>query len=180
MSAELKQQAQHLAGLLRSSPSRVVFAESCTGGLVSATLAQVPGISEFHCGSAVVYRLDTKTKWLGIAPDLLIHPGPVSEVVARQMALSVLQQTPEADWSAAITGHLGPDAPQNMDGLVFLAVARRDAAQPAECTTTVQRHELGDPIPAGMTGQDSLRERRQVHAAGLVLAALRRAIEDAH
>lgn len=177
MEPNLRKLAGEVAGCLRSRNCRVVFAESCTGGLVSAALAQIPGISEFHCGSAVVYRLDTKTRWLDVPAAVLIDPGPVSEIVARHMATGALAKTPEADWSVAITGHLGPNAPDGQDGLVFIGVSRREASQPDGLHTAIHRHRLGQPIPAGMTAADSLRERRQVHAAELVLETLREEID---
>ena len=108
---QLNQQAKTLASVLKSRDLRIVFAESCTGGLVSAALTRVPGISDYHCGSAVVYRIDTKTRWLNVPSELLVKPGPVSNVVARHMAEGVLRHTPEADVAASITGHLGPNAP---------------------------------------------------------------------
>ena len=125
MKQPLDQLVQDVAALLLRSHLKIVFAESCTGGLVSAVLARVPGISEVHCGSAVVYRLDTKTKWLGVPESMLINPGPVSEPVARAMAEGALVHTPEADVAAAITGHLGPNAPDEQEGLVFVGIAIR-------------------------------------------------------
>jgi PncC family amidohydrolase len=166
MSADLRKLAYDVAACLRSQNCRLVLAESCTGGLVAATLAQVSGISEFLCGSAVVYRLDTKTRWLGVSADVLIDPGPVSEAAANLMATGVLATTPEADLAAAITGHLGPNAPKNQDGLAFIALCRRGGEPSA------QSHWLGDPIPTGMSPNDPLRERRQVRAAELVLRAV--------
>src|SRR5688572_6217587 len=114
--------AAEVARLLQSTGRRLVLAESCTGGLVAATLARVPGISEHLCGSAVVYRAATKSAWLGIDPRLLHDPaiGPVSAEVTRELALAVLEQTPEADLSAGVTGHLGPDAPPALDGVVYI------------------------------------------------------------
>tara|TARA_B100000497_G_C7335992_1_gene221635 strand:- start:168 stop:410 length:243 start_codon:yes stop_codon:yes gene_type:complete len=41
------------------------------------------------------------------------------------MAVGVLEKTPEADFAISITGHLGPAAPEGMDGLVFVGIARR-------------------------------------------------------
>lgn len=172
MLTELKPLAEEIVNALKLTGGRVVFAESCTGGLISASLAQIPGVSEFHCGSAVVYRLDTKTRWLGIPPEILINPGPVSEIVARQMAAGVLERTPEADWSASITGHLGPNAPENLDGLVYIGIGRRDATDPAHCQVDVEEHRLGDPQPTSQPTNLSLRERRQFHAAKLVLTSL--------
>lgn len=114
---------RRIAALLKQQNLKVVFAESCTGGLVAGSLTQVPGISDYHCGGVVVYRNTTKRAYLGIPARLLTNPGPVSEVVAREMATRVLDLTPEADISAAVTGHLGPGAPTELDGVVYVAVA---------------------------------------------------------
>jgi len=119
--------ARRVARLLQQTGRKIVFAESCTAGLVSATLARIPGISSWHCGGMVTYRNETKTAWLGIEPKILKQPGPVSEQAARLMAESVLARTPEASIAASITGHLGPGAPARLDGVVFVAIAVRGA-----------------------------------------------------
>ena len=111
--------------MLQQTGRKVAFAESCTGGLVSGALTKIPGISSYHCGGVVVYRNETKVAYLGISAAMLDDPGPVSREVAEQMAVRVLAKTPEADVSAAVTGHLGPNAPARQDGLVFAAVAWR-------------------------------------------------------
>jgi PncC family amidohydrolase len=115
---------------LRDRGDRLVLAESCTAGLVAAELGQIPGISEFLCGSMVVYRTPTKTAWLGISSEILNDPavGPVSVEVTIALARAVLEKTPEATVAAAITGHLGPSAPAGMDGQLYCAMVRRDAA----------------------------------------------------
>jgi PncC family amidohydrolase len=113
--------------MLRTQNCKVVFAESCTGGLVSATLTKIPGISNYHCGGVVVYRNATKSAYLGISEALLEEHGPVSEEVTRELARRVLRKTPEADVAAAVTGHLGPNAPPKLDGQAFVAVAWRAA-----------------------------------------------------
>jgi PncC family amidohydrolase len=117
--------ARRVARLLRQTGSKVVFAESCTGGLVSGALTRFAGISDYHCGGVVVYRNQTKRAWLDIPAALLEDPGPVSREVAEEMAARVLAMTPEADVAASVTGHLGPNAPAGLDGLVFAAVAWR-------------------------------------------------------
>jgi PncC family amidohydrolase len=159
--------AAHVATLLRSAGKRIVLAESCTGGLVAAMLAQNPGISEHLCGSAVVYRTTTKSAWLGIDPQLLEDPliGPVSAQVTRALALAVLQQTPEADLAAAVTGHHGPNAPPELDGLVHVAVAIRDAQ--AKIVS-----ESGQVLPALQGDPAASRIARQTAAAELVLTAI--------
>ncbi len=73
----------------------------------------------------VTYRGETKTAWLGIeAGDLARHTA-VSQSVTEAMAENVLQKTPEASLAVAVTGHFGPDAPAELDGVVFISVARR-------------------------------------------------------
>ena len=156
MEQPLEKPLQELASLLIQQTLKVVFAESCTGGLISATLARFAGISRVHCGSAVVYRLDTKTQWLGIPAKMLIDSGPVSEVVARAMAQGVLQRTPEAALGVSITGHLGPDAPPELDGQIFVGIALRGRTA----------HVIGHRLPTGAftaasTGYSGLTEREQ-------------------
>lgn len=152
-------EAERLANQLQDRNIKIVFAESCTGGLVSALMAQIPGISDFLCGSAVTYRNDTKTKWLGVPQELLLDPGPVSAEVARAMAEAVLQRTPEAAIAASVTGHLGPNAPAEQDGLIWVGVAQR-AGPGGEVTTTAQSHRLS---------KSESRPQRQQSAARHVL-----------
>ncbi len=123
----LAQAAEQLARCLAEGDKRIVFAESCTAGLASATLAAVPGISQWHCGSAVTYREQTKIDWLGVSASQIAESGVVSAPIAQQMACGVLERTVEADLAAAVTGHLGPDAPAELDGVVFIAVTGRNS-----------------------------------------------------
>ncbi|MEQ1903382.1 MAG: nicotinamide-nucleotide amidohydrolase family protein [Pirellulaceae bacterium] len=162
---ELEQAARELgAFLLESAQVPVVFAESCTGGLVAASLTCVPGISQFLCGSAVTYRAATKEQWLGISISMLEQFSAESMIVSESMALNVLERTPEAHWSASITGHLGPNAPEERDGIVFIAVARRIDAG---CRLVISRQ-------ISLSASD--RVERQYEAARIVLNATREAI----
>lgn len=122
---DLDEAARRAAEALMSTQRRVVFAESCTAGLVSASLAAVPGISEHLCGSAVTYRNDTKHCWLGVQQTTLDEHTAVSAPVAQEMAQGALVRTPESDIALSVTGHLGPQAPAGFDGLVFIGVAMR-------------------------------------------------------
>ena len=117
--------ARRVARLLKANNKKIVFAESCTGGLVSGALTRIPGISSYHCGGVVVYRNETKQAYLKIPAAVLVNPGPVSAEIAERMAENVLQMTPEANLAASVTGHLGPNAPPDQDGLVFMAVVHR-------------------------------------------------------
>jgi PncC family amidohydrolase len=129
--------ARRVARLLEAADLKVVFAESCTGGLVSGALTNIPGISNHHCGGVVVYRNETKTAYLGISAATLKNPGPVSPKVAELMVRHVLEMTPEADIAVSVTGHLGPNAPARLDGRVYVAVARRKGS-PRVKTTSLQ------------------------------------------
>ena len=165
-SSDLPELAKRLADELRTRDLRVVFCESCTAGLVAATMGQIAGISQWLCGSAVVYRIDTKVRWLGVSKrDLKTH-SPVSEPIARQMAEGVLRQTPEAHWAASVTGHLGPAAPPDLDGVLYVALAaRRNRSSPAvECWRT------------RLTA--ATRRARQRQAAAFVLDRLYRVIHS--
>ncbi|MEX0715314.1 MAG: nicotinamide-nucleotide amidohydrolase family protein [Planctomycetaceae bacterium] len=174
---ELEIEAGRLASVLERRSVRVVFAESCTAGLVSATLAGVPGVSEHHCGSAVVYRLDTKARWLGVPRELLTDPGPVSAEMATAMATGVLERTPEADMSASVTGHLGPNAPAEQDGLAYFAIAIRGPERPS-ATPQVAVHERRLAPKAGSDDGKSLRLHRQREAAHILLALVRETLEQ--
>lgn len=129
-SASLGAAAHAVSLLLVQSESRLVLAESCTGGLVSASLAAIPGISDWLCGSLVTYRNDAKTQWLGISKRVLNRAGAVSRIVAEAMACAALKKTPEARLAASITGHLGPGAPGKQDGQIFIAIAMRQTKNP--------------------------------------------------
>jgi nicotinamide-nucleotide amidase len=126
---ELSKLARTVARLLRIRRHRIVFAESCTGGLIAATLAEIPGISDQLCGSAVVYRNNTKHQWLGVSTRSLDRYGAVSPEVAVEMARGALNKTPEADISAAITGYLGPSGSPKDLGHAFIAIAIRGDEQ---------------------------------------------------
>jgi PncC family amidohydrolase len=149
--------ANQVVQLLAQRELKLALAESCTGGLVAAELAKVPGVSDWFCGSAVTYRSETKSAWLGVDPNVIQQFTAVSSEVSAQMVDGVLRTTPEADIAAAITGHLGPLAPEGFDGLVFVASANRNDTDP-----NVTRHQL----------KTTTRVLRQSEAANLVLREL--------
>jgi PncC family amidohydrolase len=146
-----------------------VFAESCTGGLVSGALTKIAGISEFHCGGVVVYRNATKVAYLNIATKLLDDPGPVSAEVAGLMAQKVLEKTPEADVAISVTGHLGPHAPPKLDGRVFVAITWRAGSIGGAAGTVSHRLQCG---------RDESRAARQRWVVEQVLDLLGNSLEQ--
>lgn len=106
---------------------RIVTAESCTGGLISASLAAIPGASAVLERGFVTYSNDAKTELLGVPPELIARRGAVSMEVALAMVDGALKHSP-ADIAVATTGIAGPgggtaDKPV---GLVHIAAARRN------------------------------------------------------
>lgn len=184
----LQQAAESLGRLLlERGTERVVFAESCTAGLAAAALASVPGISQCLCGSLVTYREASKAAWLGVDAKLIAEFTAVSRQVTAAMARGALQRTIEADWAAAVTGHLGPGAPTEADGRVYVAVARRvtgaSRLTPEAETPPVVPASIEVPTELVLELEQRLtvgpRVSRQQQAAEHVLRALEQAIRQA-
>jgi nicotinamide-nucleotide amidase len=101
----------------------VATAESLTGGLVAATLVEIPGVSAVYRGGLVVYATDLKHALAGVPEDLLAARGPVDPDVAAALAAGARERC-GADWGLATTGVAGPDPQDGKPvGLVYVAVA---------------------------------------------------------
>ena len=109
---------------LKSKKQTLAIAESCTGGLVSHLLTQVPGSSEALKGSIITYQTELKTSELGIPPELIATHGVVSEKVVIAMAESI-QKKWGATYGMATTGYLGPTGGDQFAkiGSVWIAVS---------------------------------------------------------
>lgn len=101
-------------------------AESCTGGLLTSTLTDVPGSSAYVMGSVVSYSNEVKSRILHVAEDTLAAYGAVSEETAREMAEGI-RQLIQTDLGVSITGIAGPDggSAEKPVGLVYIAVSDR-------------------------------------------------------
>ena len=99
-------------------------AESCTGGLVGATLTNLPGSSAWYLGGVVAYANDLKIRLLGVPAETLAAHGAVSLETARAMAQGA-RAAAAADFAVSITGIAGPagGTPEKPVGLVFVGVA---------------------------------------------------------
>jgi len=98
-------------------------AESLTGGLVAATVVEIPGVSAVFRGGLVVYATDLKAKLAGVPSVLLDERGPVDPQVAVALAAGCRERC-GADWGLATTGVAGPDPQDGKPvGLVYVAVA---------------------------------------------------------
>jgi nicotinamide-nucleotide amidase len=103
---------------------RVALAESCTGGLVTSRLTDVPGSSAYVDRTAVAYSNAAKVAWLDVPEAVLAEHGAVSEPVAVAMAEG-LRRRAGVDVTVAVTGIAGPGggAADKPVGLVCFAVS---------------------------------------------------------
>jgi nicotinamide-nucleotide amidase len=110
--------------LLRERKLTLALAESCTGGLLSARLTEVPGASAVLERAVVSYANQAKIDALSVPPELIAAHGAVSEEVAAAMARGALASA-RADVAVAITGIAGPDGgtPDKPVGLVYVATS---------------------------------------------------------
>jgi len=120
-------QAADLLEACRAKGELIATAESCTGGLVSATLTAVPGSSDVFDRGFVPYSNTAKSEMLGVPYWLIERHGAVSEDVARAMAGGALAHS-NASLAVAVTGIAGPDGgtPEKPVGLVHFAAGRPD------------------------------------------------------
>ena len=102
----------------------IVFAESCTGGLLSSSLTSISGSSQVFQGSIVSYSNELKNSLLNVSEDKLIRYGAVSKEVCEAMAINVKNRL-GADWAIAISGIAGPDGgtQEKPVGLVYISIA---------------------------------------------------------
>ena len=93
--------------LLRGAGWTVAAAESCTGGLLTSRLTDVPGSSDYVVASVVCYSNRTKVEWLNVPEELIAEHGAVSEPVARAMADGVRARA-GTNVGMGVTGIAGP------------------------------------------------------------------------
>lgn len=141
---ETERENRALAGRLieacRRAGGRLATAESCTGGLIGATLTAVAGSSDVFQGGVISYQNGVKEALLGVSPVTLASVGAVSADCARQMALGA-RQALGADIAVSATGIAGPGGatPDKPVGLVYVGVAWGDGLAEA-----FENHFAGD------------------------------------
>ena len=119
----LQEKAARLLDICRARGSRIVTAESCTGGLVAGLLTELPGSSDVVERGFVTYSNAAKQECLGVSAALLQQYGAVSEPVARAMAEGALVHS-RTDLAVSVTGVAGPGGgtEEKPVGTVWLAV----------------------------------------------------------
>lgn len=116
----------------RAAGRTVVLAESCTGGLVSSALTEIPGSSAVLDRAFITYSNDAKMEMLEVASDIIETFGAVSIACVWAMAKGALEHS-KADVAVAISGVAGPDggtALKPVGTVVFARVTRGEEGEP--------------------------------------------------
>jgi len=110
--------------LLKEKGLTLATAESCTGGLLSKMMTDLPGVSEVFLGGVCAYQNEIKEKLLGVPHEILETCGAVSEECAKALAEGA-RKTLGADIGVGITGIAGPGGgtEEKPVGTVYVAVA---------------------------------------------------------
>ena len=108
---------------------RVAVAESCTGGLISAYLTEIPGSSAVVDRGFVTYSNEAKQELLNVSEIILENWGAVSAQTAAAMVSGALKES-KADIAISVTGIAGPGggSAEKPVGLVYMGYAKRNAA----------------------------------------------------
>ncbi|MHC4221272.1 MAG: competence/damage-inducible protein A [Planctomycetota bacterium] len=116
--------AQVVGKQLAEQKKTIAVAESCTGGLLSKLLTDVPGATSYFNRGWVTYSNEAKIKELGVSAELIEKYGAVSEQVAEAMAQGACQEA-DADIGVGITGIAGPDggSAEKPVGLVYISLS---------------------------------------------------------
>jgi len=106
---------------------KIALAESCTGGMLAATLTEIPGSSNVFERGFVTYSNEAKQDLLGVPGDLLAAHGAVSAETAEAMALGALAHS-RAQIALSVTGIAGPDGgtAEKPVGLVHFGLAQNE------------------------------------------------------
>ena len=120
---EINQEAELLYNNCSKNKTFITTAESCTGGMIASSIVSVSGSSNIFKSSFVTYSNQMKTKLLKIPSKIIEINGAVSEVVAKIMAMNILDIL-ESDISIAVAGIAGPGGGSKCKpvGLVWIGI----------------------------------------------------------
>ncbi len=129
--------------ILLANNLTVSFAESCTGGMLSARLINVSGVSECYKSGFITYSNKAKRKILGVKKSILDKYGAVSRETAKAMAEGTMDVS-KADVTVAITGVAGPDGgtEEKPVGLVYIACSVKGKTEVCEYRFAGERNRV--------------------------------------
>ncbi|ORX24188.1 competence/damage-inducible protein A [Thermoanaerobacterium sp. PSU-2] len=148
--------------LLKTKNLTLSTAESCTGGLLSKKITDIPGASEIFKFGAITYSNESKEEILGVSKNTIEKYGAVSEETAREMAVNV-KDIAKTDYGLSITGIAGPSGgtPNKPVGLVYIGLAYKDAVHIKKIISNGNRDKIR--LNSAMNALDMLRR----HLSGL-------------
>lgn len=114
--------AERLVRAAAAASLRIATAETVTGGLLAATLTEVPGVSKVFERGFVLYHEEAKSTGLGVDPVVVAQHGAVSRPVTEALAVG-LENNSDADVGVVVTGYAGPTGgnDDNPVGTIYLA-----------------------------------------------------------
>jgi len=124
----MNKQVEAMVGVMLTQRGwRLALAESCTGGLISHRITNIPGSSEYFLGSVIAYAYEAKVMLLGVNQETLDKYGAVSKETVLEMARGV-RQVLGAEVGLSISGIAGPGGgtPEKPVGLTWIGLSMPD------------------------------------------------------
>ena len=144
---------------------KITTAESCTGGLVAATIVNVSGASGCFNEGYITYANEAKVRVLGVSEESIRSYGVVSDVVVIEMAEGVLNKA-NADIAVAVSGIAGPlgGSPEKPVGTVYIGICLRNKTDKSLTKTSYEFHFEGD--------RSEIRNKTVEEALKIILSAI--------
>jgi nicotinamide-nucleotide amidase len=160
MKKEIFNIAKEIVDLARLNETVIASAESCTGGMLSSAITEIPGSSAiFECGF-VTYSNNSKIELLSINKDTLNSYGAVSEEVAGEMAVGAINNS-KASLAISITGIAGPGGSNvKPEGMVCFSIAFENEIK------------LTETKKWGTLGRNIIRQKATLHGLRLLSRTL--------
>lgn len=135
--------ASDVIARLRQAGQTLATCESLTGGLIGATLTDVPGSSAVFRGGLITYATALKGILAGVTSEVLDRDGAVAESTCAAMALGARERC-HTDWAVAVTGVAGPEPQEGHPaGTVWIGIASPDGGVQTELLHLVgDRHQI--------------------------------------
>ena len=142
----------------------ITTAESCTGGLIAATIVNVSGASGCFNEGYITYANEAKVRLLGVSEESIRSFGVVSDVVVAEMAEGALNRA-DADIAIAVSGIAGPlgGSPEKPVGTVYIGICLKDKVDKSLTKTSYKFHFEGD--------RSEIRDKTVKEALKIILSA---------
>lgn len=141
--SEVLELAQKVVEENRKIGRHVTVAESCTGGMVSAAVTEIPGASDILECAFTTYSDLAKQQLLGVSEDILATLGAVSEATAWAMARGALEHS-QADVAVAVSGIAGPGGGSEKKPVGTVVFARALRGEDEDEPVVADTHHFGD------------------------------------